>query len=181
MVYRPRKSQSNSNKLKDKVKYALVNKIKSEAKKGLKGYCPFCSSELTAKCGELKVHHWSHKKVRNCDPWWETETEWHRNWKNCYPTDWQEFTFEDPKTKEKHIADIFTANELVIEFQHSNIDPKERAARELFYKNMIWVVDGTRLKRDFNRFLKSIKDFRKTEKKEFSWWTMLTKYFLQIG
>ncbi|MBK9152505.1 MAG: hypothetical protein IPM26_16670 [Saprospiraceae bacterium] len=29
---------------------------------------------------------------------------------------------------------------------------------------MIWVVDGTRLKRDFQSILKSIKDFRKTEK-----------------
>jgi hypothetical protein len=147
------------------MKYALVNNIKTEAQKGLKGYCPNCSLELTAKCGDYKVHHWSHKKTINCDPWWETETEWHRNWKNHYPADWQEFSFEDPKTNEKHIADIQTVHNLVIEFQHSNIDPKERINRELFYKNMIWVVDGTRLKRDCSRFLKSFKNFKKTEKK----------------
>lgn len=147
------------------MKYALVNNIKTEAQKGLKGYCPICSSELTAKCGDFKIHHWSHKKSRNCDTWWETETEWHRKWKNYYPIDWQEFTFEDTTNKEKHIADIYTTHNLVIEFQHSHIDPKERNSREMFYKNMIWVVDGTRLKRDFNRFLKSFETFKKTEKK----------------
>jgi len=147
------------------MKYALVKNIKSEAKKGLKGYCPICASELTAKCGESKLHHWSHKKTRNCDPWWETETEWHRSWKNNYNTDWQEFSFEDPNTSEKHIADIHTTHNLVIEFQHSSIDPKERKSREIFYKNMIWVVDGTRLKRDYTRFLKSFKNFKNTENK----------------
>jgi hypothetical protein len=147
------------------MKYALVNNFKTEAQKDLKGYCPICESELTAKCGDFKIHHWSHKKIRNCDPWWENETEWHRNWKNNYPAAWQEFPFKDQKTDEKHIADIYTAHGLVIEFQHSNINPEERNSRELYYKNMIWIVDGTRLKRDYLRFLKAFKDFKKTEKK----------------
>jgi hypothetical protein len=40
----------------------------------------------------------------------------------------------------------------VIEFQHSHLDPQERTKRERFYGNMVWVVDGTRLKRDYPRF-----------------------------
>ena len=151
------------------MKYALVNNIKTEARKGIKGYCPICTSELTAKCGAYKIHHWSHKKSRNCDPWWEPETEWHRTWKNNYPSEWQEFSFEDQRTSEKHIADVHTVHNLVIEFQHSHIDPKERINRELFYKNIIWVVDGTRLKRDYSRFIKASDDFKKTEKKGLFW------------
>jgi hypothetical protein len=144
------------------MKYALVNNEKTEAKKGLNGICPICASELTAKCGEYKVNHWAHKKSRNCDPWWEPETEWHRNWKNNYPAEWQEFLFTDQSTNEKHIADVHTSHNLVIEFQHSNISPNEQKSRESFYKNMIWIVDGTRLKRDFPRFSKSIKYFKKS-------------------
>lgn len=145
------------------MKFALINNVQTEAQKGLKGYCPFCASELTAKCGEYKINHWAHKKTRNCDPWWETETEWHRRWKNNYPSEWQEFSFEDQITNEKHIADVHTLHNLVIEFQHSHLDPKERTRRELFYKNMVWVVDGTKLKRDYSRFLKASEDFKKTE------------------
>jgi competence protein CoiA len=149
------------------VKYALVDNIKAEAKKGLKGICPICASELTAKCGEYKVNHWAHKKSRNCDLWWEPETEWHRNWKNNYPTEWQEFLFTDQSTNEKHIADVHTSHNLVIEFQHSGISSNERKSRESFYGNMIWVVDGTRLKRDFPRFMKSYKYFKNPKKGHF--------------
>ena len=144
------------------MKFAIVNNTKTEATKGVKGICPSCGSELIAKCGELKINHWAHKGNRTCDPWWESETEWHRSWKNNYPKDWQEFVLLDDKTAERHIADVRTANNLVIEFQHSHIDPNERATREKFYKNIIWVVDGTRLKRDYPRFLKNKKDFRST-------------------
>jgi competence protein CoiA len=147
------------------VKYALVNSIKTEAQRGLKGFCPFCSSELTAKCGEFKIHHWAHKKLRICDPWWENETEWHRSWKNNYPKEWQEISHQDDISKEKHIADIKTDYNLVIEFQHSYINPTERMRRELFYKNMVWVVDGSRAKRDYTRFLRGSNYFQIMQKK----------------
>jgi len=141
------------------MKYAIVNDIKTEAIKGIKGTCPNCGSELIAKCGELKINHWAHKGTRNCDSWWEPETEWHRTWKNNYPAEWQEITLFDEQAGEKHIADIRTIHNLVIEFQHSHIDPKERFSREKFYKNMVWVVDGTRLQRDFPRFQKEFGNF----------------------
>lgn len=63
------------------------------------------------------------------------------------------------RTGEKHIADVLTSHGLVVEFQHSNIKPEERISREQFYKNMVWLVDGTRLKRDYPRFLKEWKRF----------------------
>lgn len=50
----------------------------------------------------------------------------------------------------------------MIEFQHSHLDPQERATRERFYGNMVWVVDGTRLQRDYPRFTRAKDDLRRT-------------------
>src|SRR5687768_3310564 len=130
------------------MKFAIVSNDKIEATKGAKGACPVCGSELIAKCGEIKLHHWAHRSLLNCDTWWEKETEWHRSWKNKFSNDWQEFIFRDEQTREKHIADVHTNHGLVIEFQHSHIEPQERRTRENFYKNMVWIVDCTRLERD---------------------------------
>lgn len=147
------------------MKFALINNNRTTATKGAKGLCPNCGAELIAKCGDLKVNHWAHKGIRNCDPWWENETEWHRAWKSNFSTDWQEVIMTDETTGEKHIADIRSEYGVVVEFQHSHIDPMERIKRETFYKKMLWVVDGTRLKRDYPRFLKSMGKFRLTNKK----------------
>lgn len=143
------------------MRFALVHKELVEAKAGLAGMCPGCSQPVVAKCGIKRVHHWAHRGSKPCDDWWEPETEWHRSWKNNFPIEWQEIFLPDSKTGEKHIADICTPDGLVIEFQHSHINPNERINREQFYKKMVWVVDGTRLKRDFSRFAKTKKYFRK--------------------
>jgi competence protein CoiA len=45
---------------------------------------------------------------------------------------------------------------MVIEFQHSFLKAEERAARESFYRKMVWVVDGRRRKRDATQLLKCI-------------------------
>lgn len=139
------------------MQFALIDNNRIKAEPQLQGLCCCCYKPVIAKCGTQKIWHWAHKNKTTCDNWWEAETEWHRLWKNNYQSDWQEMSLIDEKTGEKHIADIRTNNNLVIEFQHSHIDPKERTAREIFYKNMVWVVDGTRLKRDYPRFLKEWK------------------------
>nr|WP_291285286.1 competence protein CoiA family protein [Flavobacterium sp.] len=141
------------------MKFAIIDGHKIEASKGAKGFCQSCGAEMIAKCGEFKINHWAHKKIRQCDIWWETETEWHREWKGNFPIEWQEIIQFDSLTNEKHIADVRTDKGLVIEFQHSHINPIERRQREDFYKNMIWIVDGTRLQRDIPRFIKAQKDF----------------------
>jgi competence protein CoiA len=149
------------------MKFAMVNDVRTEATKGSKGMCPSCGADLIAKCGLLKIHHWAHKAIVNCDPWWESETEWHRQWKSNFPDKCQEVIMYDQQTGEKHIADVRTDQGLVVEFQHSAIKPQERIARENFYKKMVWVVDGTRLSRDYQRFLKGQKDLRNTQRPEF--------------
>lgn len=137
---------------------AEVNGKRTAATKGAKGICPFCKSEVVAKCGEQRTAHWAHKSVQECDTWHNTETEWHRMWKNRFPQEWQESIKHDDKTGEKHIADVCTDNGFVWEFQHSTIKPEERRSRELFYKNMNWIVDGTRLENDYKRFFKGWND-----------------------
>ena len=149
--------------------FALVANNRVEASPNLKGLCPCCSQPVNAKCGSQKIWHWAHRSKTNCDNWWEPETEWHRNWKNNYPAGWQEISLTDCRTREKHITDVRTEHNLVIEFQHSHIEPQERTAREKFYKSMVWVVDGTRLKRDSTLFFKEwnsygISAVRKTDK-----------------
>src|SRR3990167_9713877 len=122
------------------MKYSLVHGGRSEAQPGLKGQCEICNSLTIAKCGDLKVWHWAHKGKRMCDLWWENETEWHRNWKNCFPTDWQEY-IHTSESGERHIADVKTIKNWVIEFQYSHLNPEERQARSDFYEKLVWVVD----------------------------------------
>lgn len=136
------------------MRFAIVDNNKVEAKSGLIAKCPGCSQPVIPKCGVQIIHHWAHSRNKMCDTWWEPETEWHRNWKSKFPQAWQEDFLRDEKTGEKHIADIRTNKGLVIEFQHSHINPQERLSREAFYKNLAWVVDGSRLKLDYPRFLK---------------------------
>lgn len=140
------------------MRFALIDNNRTEAQPKLNGLCCCCSNTVIAKCGTRKIWHWAHKSKTECDIWWETETEWHRNWKSNYPADWQEVSLLDKRTGEKHIADVRTVHNLVVEFQHSHIKPKERTSREQFYKNMVWIVDGTRLKYDYPRFLKGKKN-----------------------
>ncbi len=137
------------------MKFALVNGGRQEAKPHLSGNCPACGQVMIAKCGEIKIWHWAHKGPRNCDPWWENETAWHRAWKDQFPADWQEIVHH-ADDGERHIADVKTDHGWVIEFQRSPINPEERRSRDAFYLKLIWVVDGTRRKRDFPQFCEAV-------------------------
>lgn len=126
------------------MEFALVNGEKRSPIKGQRGLCQCCGALMVAKCGRFKMWHWAHMPRNSCDPWMSPETEWHREWKNCFPEDWREVIHIDARTGEKHIADVKTPDGLVIEFQHSPLDYDELVSREEFYENMIWVVDGDR-------------------------------------
>lgn len=138
------------------MKWALVNGQRLEAQSDLSGICPACKSPMVAKCGDVRVHHWAHRGRRECDKWWESETEWHRNWKDKFPSNWQEVV-HPAENGEWHIADVKTDQGWVLEFQHSKIHSDERKAREAFYKKLVWIVDGARRKRDKSQFLEALK------------------------
>lgn len=105
---------------------------------------------MVPRCGERNVHHWAHARHDLCDPWWENETEWHRAWKNCFPTQWQEVV-HTAASGERHIADVRTVHGWVLELQQSRLDPEERRSRETYYETLIWVVDATRRKSDASK------------------------------
>lgn len=116
----------------------------------MRATCACCGAEVVAKCGRHVVWHWAHLSLDHCDPWWENETEWHRNWKDRFPGDWQEVPGQDAQTNERHFADVKTPAGLVIEFQRSGITLDEVRSREQYYGTMIWVVDGC--KNDHDRY-----------------------------
>jgi hypothetical protein len=134
------------------MRYANVNGVKSEAQPKIRGVCRACDSEVVAKCGKHVIWHWSHLSLNTCDRWWEAETEWHRQWKDRFPEDWQEAVQYDVLTGEKHIADVRTEHGVVVEFQRSTIDPSEVKARESFYQRMVWVIDGAKSEFDCVNF-----------------------------
>lgn len=148
------------------MRFAIFDGKKVEATPKAKGICPNCGSQLIARCGIVKVWHWAHKGNPPCDRWWENETEWHRSWKSQFPVDWQEVAHR-AESGEMHIADVQTDQEWVLEFQHSYIKPEERGARDAFYPNLVWVVDGARRKRDKAQFFKAWESGVRVSKK--SW------------
>ena len=147
------------------MRFAHVDGERREAEPGLAGTCPGCGGVVVAHCGEIKVWHWQHKSRRHCDHWWENETEWHRDWKSQFPTDWQEIAARD-EHGELHIADIKTSKGLVVEFQHSYIKPVEARTRTKFHNPMFWIVDGTRRKTDRTQFVAAQEDGMKHPTKD---------------
>ena len=107
--------------------------------------CPICIGLVQAKCGEWIEWHWAHVGDRDCDTWSETETPWHRWWKERAPAEQREVTMGD---KVKHRADIVRDDGYVIELQHSPISGAEIRAREAFYRRMVWLVDARLSSRD---------------------------------
>lgn len=112
------------------------NGNKIEATPDSSGFCPACVSELVPKCGQIKIHHWAHKGRRDCDDWYEPETEWHAEWKRQFGKENCEVVMPP------HRADIVGKSGVVIELQHSPISPEEIREREDFYKNMVWIVNA---------------------------------------
>lgn len=113
-----------------------------QAARQVQGYCPCCKAELIAKCGEINIHHWSHKQA-DCDPWHEPETAWHLGWKALALSATTEVVLGP------HRADMVGNGGVVIELQHSSISVEEIREREAFYRNMIWVIDTAPFRRNF--------------------------------
>lgn len=119
--------------------YALIDNEKITASPNTTGHCPLCESEMIAKCGQIKIWHWAHKNLTDCDDWHEGETDWHLRWKSLFPPSWTEVVIT--KEDKKHRADVLTPDGTVLEFQHSPISLDDIEKREQFYNDMIWIFD----------------------------------------
>lgn len=115
--------------------------------KKAKGFCQLCKNEVLAFCGEINIHHWRHKNLNFCDSWKESESDWHRQWKNEFPKEWQEIIINE--NYEKHIADIKTPNGLVLELQNSSISSVTIKTRENFYQEIYWLINANEFKENF--------------------------------
>ncbi len=128
---------------------AVVDDDRVEAFPNGRGLCPVCKSEMIAKCGPRVMHHWAHHRPKDCDPWWENETPWHRAWKNLFPAECREVS-HSADNGEIHRADIKTPTGIVIEAQHSSMTDAERQSREDFYGNLVWLIDGSGFRKNFD-------------------------------
>lgn len=124
-----------------------INGKRIRPEKGKLGFCQLCQEKVRAYCGEINIDHWRHIELNSCDSWNEGETDWHREWKNEFPSNWQEVIIE--KNAEIHIADIRTPNNLILELQNSSISPSTIKIRERFYGNMIWLINADKFKKNF--------------------------------
>lgn len=136
------------------MRYGLINNEKVEAtEKGQRSICPCCNTELLSKCGEFKVNHWAHVNLVECDSWQGKKTDWHIDWQDQFPKEFQEVIYTDYKTGEKHIADV-SYNDFIFEFQHSGIKFEEIVKRTNFYqgigKKVVWIFDYTEKEDNFS-------------------------------
>ena len=105
-----------------------------------KGICPECSSEVFAKCGEIKFWHWSH--YPDAPPCFQKEeTIWHRQWKEKFPEHCQEVYVEHHG--KRHRADVIFDG-IIYEFQSNNLRTEEMREREEFWcktgRSFIWIL-----------------------------------------
>ena len=134
--------------------YAYLNHEKIEAAPNRKALCPLCNKEVFAKCGEINIWHWAHLRGDSCalgddgDPNYEPETEWHKNWKLVFGKEYSEIILV--KDNKKHIADIRTKKEVIIELQNSPIPANIISKREEFYgERMLWIINGAKFVNSF--------------------------------
>jgi competence protein CoiA len=134
------------------MQYSYINGQKVTPFPKGKGTCDICGAETLAKCGEKKIWHWAHKSKLECDPWWENETEWHREWKEKFPDHFREVVHLCEISGEKHRADIKSDSGIILEIQNSPISLEELRSRENFYKNLLWIVNGKSFQNRFQVF-----------------------------
>jgi hypothetical protein len=132
------------------MQFSIVNNQRTIPFPKGKGVCEICEAGTLSKCGEKVMWHWAHKSKMECDPWWENETEWHRQWKEEFPESFREIVHKDPISGEVHRADIKSDKGIILEIQNSPISLDELRSREDFYKNLVWIVNAEKFKKRFN-------------------------------
>lgn len=102
-------------------------------------FCPSCGEKVFAKCGDIRIHHWSHFKDTNCIYFKNAEGEWHRNWKRKFPEDCREI--KNDVTGRIH--DVVFKNQ-PYEFQNSKISAREILDRSAKSKLLIpkWIFSN---------------------------------------
>lgn len=151
-------------------------------------YCPICGEKLVLKSGSIRVPHFAHCNLSECDKWHYDMTEWHYKWQNQFPIENQEVVFQ--KNGEKHRADVFI-NNTILEFQHSDISYDEFYERNEFYNSLgydvEWIFDVQESNIDFIDYKKGTNSeiyswkYPKQILQDFNYRNQHVRIFLQIG
>jgi len=186
--------------------WAIKDGDKVRATPNEKANCPICNSKVISKCGRIKVWHWSHKANKDCDDWYEPESEWHKSWKDEFPKEQQEVTIKKCVSDYcyhekynhnhpdeynhgdcvdcifiKHRADIKNFNGLIIELQNSNLSYEKIIERELFYNNMVWLLNGLKICKNLQiRKRGKYYSFRWKHPPK-SWWNAKKPIYIDLG
>lgn len=143
---------NNSNEL-----ISLAQKFRPEElavlKKRARYYCPGCGAELTLKAGEVKIPHFAHRSLADCDAFSEPETPLHLHGKLQLHQFFSRFSH--PIELEKYLpaikqrADLLVNHNQAIEFQCSAIPASQVRTRSEGYRSIamepIW-ISGARLR-----------------------------------
>lgn len=111
----------------------LDQKERVKAESGIEAYCPGCLEQVIAKCGDIRIHHFSHKQGSNCHLY-KPESEWHLEWKEKFPEHSREFIMKN-ESDQTHIADVAFEN-CIWEFQSKLLDSDIVCDREVFWTKL---------------------------------------------
>ena len=72
------------------------NKVYIDSAKRSEDYfCPCCGSKMVLRMGDIRQHHFAHPNESICkDSWHYDMTEWHYDWQNKFPKEYQEVVKE---------------------------------------------------------------------------------------
>lgn len=146
---------------------------------------------LIAKRGEQLAHHFAYYSKDQAgilnDPWYQSKRiggskgDWHTEWQELSDPEYVEVIKQ--KEDVKHIADMISKNDKVIELQHSPISQQEINEREEFYDDMFWVIDATNAEHfvaGSGRLQNVMYNFYAVKMED--WWGYTTKtIYLDIG
>ncbi|MBD5823299.1 competence protein CoiA [Lactococcus petauri] len=106
-------------------------------------YCPACKSPLRLKKGKIKIPHFAHISVQNCDSWSENESAQHLGLKLSL---YQWFKKKEKVELEKYVpeikqtADLLVNDKLAIEIQCSPLSLQRLEERTVSYKEKGYYV-----------------------------------------
>ena len=122
------------------MKYAIFNNRFVTASRSRKGaICPLCKANVIPKCGEIRIHHWSHKKGTMCDSWREADSQWRHRWLERFEDCEIEPVIEN--VDQRHFADIRTKNGTLILLRRKLLGNEDMLKMERFFRNLVWIVD----------------------------------------
>lgn len=109
-----------------------------------KAFCPCCRKRMRARVGDVRIPHWAHESGERCDEWWEEESEWRNDWMQLLSgSDKVDVENVLEKGNVRHFYDARFAGRQIAIFRRKRLSPEMLAAREQFFGDMFWFVEGT--------------------------------------